>query len=65
MGFLLHDFLGSCAFPNTSEILSDVHGDLLKDLVDSVRFGLVLLAFVRASFLGFFIKAVPVTIHTY
>lgn len=40
---LLHDFLGS-AFPNTSEILSDVHGDLLKDLVDSVRFGLVLLA---------------------
>lgn len=30
--FLLNDFLGRSTFPNTSEILSDVHGDLLKDL---------------------------------
>lgn len=30
---LLNGFLGRSAFPNISEILSDVHGDLQKDLL--------------------------------
>lgn len=62
---LLSDILGRGTFTNTSEILPDVHRELLKDPVDSVMFGLVPLAFIRASFQCFFIQSLPATVHVY
>lgn len=62
---LLSDIFGRGTFTNTSEILPDVHRELLKDPVDSVRFGLVPLAFIRASFQCVFIKSLLATLHVY